>query len=353
MIRVLPLAIAAIALCSCSSPPTFPTDPAQAVPSSEFRVHTSPTPSSLAATGADGSRRFTIILTLFSLADLKVREKDPVQVGQVLSDRTPERQRLEAQVQQLRRQVAKLQEPVAGPPAAVAVPELASLPSPSFLENVAAIESQQLQIAKADQERFNQQRKLDQLEALPASEVPPAVLPHERERLKQREQDYAQSQGALVLARARLAKAQDERRYTEYLHSLEVSKRAIAVQQADLQRQEQAQRRQEQERDRLYKLAQVNAQLQTLETQLTALAAVRSPYAGKVQRLKWQGQTNQMLTVELTLLVSGRGSVAGPSAGGGPSPGRGPSGGSAPGERPGGQSGGQSGDSAGGDSSQR
>lgn len=307
MIRELTLGITAVVLCSsCSSNPTIPTAQAQSTPIA--------TPSPTLITDADGSRRFTISLALSSLADLKVREKDAVQVGQVLSDRALERQRLEAQLQQLHMQISKLKQPVAGPPPARSIPELANLPSPSFLENVADIETQQLQIAKVDQERQNQQRKVDLLEAMPAAELPPAVLPHERERLKQREQDYAQAQGELGLARARLAKAQDDRRHTEYLHSLEISKRAIALQQAELQRQEQQQRQQDQERDREFKLAQLMAQLQTLETQLTALSAVRSPYGGKVQRIKWNGQTNQTLNVELTLLVTGRGQpVSGPS----------------------------------------
>jgi hypothetical protein len=303
MIRELTLGITAVVLCSsCSSNPTIPIAQAQSPPIVP--------PSPALVTDADGSRRFIISLALSSLADLKVREKDSVQVGQMLSDRALERQRLEAQLQQLQMQITKLKQPVAGPPPVRSIPEVANLPSPSFLENVADIEGQKLKIEKADQERLNQQRKLDQLEAIPAAELPPAVLPHERERLKQRQQDYAQAQGELDLARARLSKAQDDRRYTEYLHSLEVSKRAIALQQAELQRQEQQQRMQDQERDRAFKLAQLMAQLQTLETQLTALSAVRSPYAGKVQRIKWNGQNNQTLNVELTLLVNGRGNPA-------------------------------------------
>ncbi|MBD1842149.1 hypothetical protein H6F89_01735 [Cyanobacteria bacterium FACHB-63] len=47
----------------------------------------------------------------------------------------------------------------------------------------------------------------------------------------------------------------------------------------------------------------MNVQLQNLETQLTNLSIVKSAYNAKVQRVRWKGQNNQILTVELTLIV--------------------------------------------------
>jgi DNA repair exonuclease SbcCD ATPase subunit len=146
---------------------------------------------------------------------------------------------------------------------------------------------------------------LDMLQAMPDANLPEATVPHEEEVLAQRQQAIAQANADLQLAEAQLAQAQQERQFQEYQHSLEMSKRAIAIEQARLQRQEQLQNQQEQEQQRSYQLAEIQVQMQALETQLAQLSAVRSPYSGVIQRIKYEGQNDQALTVELTLVVSG------------------------------------------------
>lgn len=262
----------------------------------------SPTPSS-AETSFDttGSSRLLLSLTLSSPEDLKVREGDRVTQGQIISDRRQDRQRLDAQKRQLQLQIERLKQPVPGPVPARPVPEVAALPPASFLGEVADVERAKLKVEAAERSHEAQQRKLDLLETLPNQEVPEAVVPHEQEVLAQRQREVDQAVADQQFAEAQLAKAQADRQYQEYQHSLEMSQRAIALQQAELQRQQQLQEQAKQERDRSFQLAQLDVQQQTLETQLSALSAVRSPFNGTIQRIKYKSQTDQSLLVELVL----------------------------------------------------
>jgi hypothetical protein len=284
-------------------------------------VTTSPTPS---PSPIASTKRFKLRLTLSNPTDLKVREGDRIAAGQILADRATDRQRLDYQKAQLQLQIKKLQQPVTAPPPAREVPEIAVLPSPSFLSEVAEVERQKVLVGKADRLRTMQQRKLDLLESLPQNELPEATLPHEREVLADKQREFDQAQAELDIATAKVGQAQKEREYREYLHSLEVAKRAISLQQQELQRQQQLQHQEDQERDRSFKLAQLQAQLQQLETQLLDLAAIRSPYSGTIQRLKFEGQSDRALVVELTLAISGnKGRGAVPAVTGAPEANRG------------------------------
>jgi hypothetical protein len=269
-------------------------------------------PTSQPATSFSDPQRLSLKLTLSSPEDLKVREGDWVKQGQPLSDRVRDRQRLEARKRQLQIRMERLKQPVAGAAPVRAVPEVAALPMPSFLSQVAEVDRRRLGVAAAQRNLEQQQRKLDLLQSLPRAEVPEATVPHETELLKQRQQEVDQANAELEVSQGQLAQAQQDRQYQEYQHSLELSKRAIALQQAELQRQDQLQQQQAQERDRSFQIAQLEAQMQTLDSQLVSLSAVRSPYAGVIQRMRYEGQTDQSLTVELVLVV---GNAATPSPG--------------------------------------
>lgn len=274
----------------------------QANSQSELKV--SPTPQLMTGeVNQSGRQRLTLKLTLSSPEDLKVREGDKVTEGQVLSDRFKERQRLEAQKRQIQIQIDRLKVPIPGPPPARPIPEVAGLPPASFLDEVAVVERQRVTIRQAESIVGNQQRMIDLLESMPDGQLPEATLPHEQEVLKQKQQELDQARAEIQLAEAKLAQAQQDRQYQEYLHSLEMSKHTLSIQQADLQRQEQLQQQQEQERDRSFKLAQLESQMQQIDSQLFTLSAVRSPYSGKIQRVSWEGQNDQNLIVEVVLIA--------------------------------------------------
>jgi hypothetical protein len=290
------LAIGIVSGCATAALAIFP----NAVPTLMAQL---PTPS--LPTVPQNSQRFKINLTLSTQSDLKVREGDRIKADQVLADRVRDRQRLETQKQQLQLQIDRLKQPVAGPPPTKPIPGVASLPAPSFLEEVAEVERQKLRIEQAERNQQQQQRKLDLLQAMPSHELPEATLPHETEVLAQRQREVAQANAELQVTESQLVKAQTDRQYQEYLYSLEMSKRAIAIQESEIQRQGQLQRQQEQERERAFQLAQLTAQMQTLDSQIVQLSAVRSPFSGKVRRIQFQQQNDQALLVELTLLADG------------------------------------------------
>ncbi|MEA5597372.1 hypothetical protein [Rivularia sp. UHCC 0363] len=275
---------------------------------------TSP-PQIITSESANSRQRLSLRLTLSSPEDLKVREGDQVQANQILSDRLRERQRLEAQKRQLQIQIERLKAPIAGALPARPIPEVASLPPATFLDEVAEVERQRVMVRQAEAVVGNQQRMLDMLASMPSGELPEATLPHEQEVLRQKQQELDQARAEMSLSEAKLGQTQQDRQYQEYLHSLEMSKRGLSIQQGELQRQEQLQRQEEQERDRSFKLAQLETQMQQLDSQLFSLSSVRSPYSGKIQRIVWKEQNDQNLLVELTLVRDAGGSASGQGTG--------------------------------------
>lgn len=296
MNRLLPLT-ASLLLMSCTAQAQN-----SSVPNPSPSISPTPAASSIPNTRA---KRFILKLTLTAPEDLKVKEGDIVVADQILSDRTKERQRLEAQKKQLDIQIQRLKQPILDPLPLRRVPDIAPLPIDSFDQEQAEVAQTKLQLEKAERDRDNQQRKIDILATLPADEVPVVVVAHEQEKLKQRDSDVQQAQSGLRLAEGKLEAAKRDYQYQSYEYSLELSKRDISIQQ-----QEQQQR----QRDRDFQIAQVTAQLQNIETQLAALSIVRSPYNGKIQRVKWLGQDNQNLTVELTLITGDLRNVPRPNA---------------------------------------
>ena len=263
----------------------------------------SPLPAPSASPSAGRTGRFNLRLTLTTPEDLKVREGDTVNVRQILSDRTRERQRLEAQRAQVEIQIQRLNQPPIKPLAPRQSTEMAALPPPNVLQEVAEIDRLQLTFQQVEQKWLQQQQKLAVLDSMQA-EIPPSTIPHEQEVGKQRERDVKQAPADLELAKAKLERAKSDYQREEYTNSLERGKRDIELERQRLEYQRQMQEWEKQERDRTFQLSQVSIQLQNLETQLNQLSQVKSPYAGKVQRIRWEGQNDKNLSVELTLITA-------------------------------------------------
>jgi multidrug efflux pump subunit AcrA (membrane-fusion protein) len=249
------------------------------------------------------TQRFKIRLTLSGSTDLKVREGDTVKEGEILADRLRDRQRLMNQRKQLELRIRRLQEPVISPAAARQIPEVAGLPPTSFLDEAARVEQSKVKIETAERAVMQQQRMLDLLDGIPDAEMPEATMPHEEEVLQQKQQELDQVNAELTLAQGQLAQAQAERQHQEYEHSLEISKRAIALQQSELQRQEQIQQSAREQKEREFQIAQLEAQIQAIDTQVFALASIRSPFSGTIRRIKYEEQTDNNLVIELQLIA--------------------------------------------------
>jgi hypothetical protein len=269
----------------------------------QAQTPTQPSPMMITGEQSGNRRSLDIKLTLTAPEDLKVQEGDRIEAGQIVADRARDRTRLEAQRQQLELQMQRLQQAIPGPPPSRQVPEVAGLPAASFLDEVADIERARLKVEAAERNAMQQQRTLDLLQSMPDRHLPEETIPHETEMLRQRQRELDQARADLDFAEAKLSQAQADRQHEEYVHSLEMSKRAIALEQSQIQRQQQLQEVQRQEQERAYQVAQMEERIVALNAQLFQLSAVRSPFSGVIRRIKYEGQNDSNLIVILSLVA--------------------------------------------------
>lgn len=239
---------------------------------------------------SDTPRILKFDLSLNGPDDLQVRQGDFVNAGQVIADRSRQRQRLISQRDRAKLSLQKIESRQVIEPAPPApVPPIRALPPLSF-------QSEEATITKVQADIDLQTRKLDLLQTLPPDQVPPAMREHEDRRL---EKLYAE----LKLAQGALRKAQDGRQYQEYEHSLAMARRAEQENQQKLAYEDQRQRVEQQRRDREFQIAQLEANVKNLDREIAELSTVTSPYAGTIRRVKWLGQSDNKLKVEITLAV--------------------------------------------------
>ena len=275
-------------------------------------------------------REIKIRLTLTTPADLRVKQGSRIVAGQILSDRITERQRLQTQRQQLELSLKKLQIPfpeltLPSPP-----PTLNKLPHASYRQGIAHTTLKTGELQQIDTKITQQKQKISQLLALrevegqaiiPSSGVNVASLPtfvtidsqplppvekiieHERAKLSQMETEREQAKIQLEIARAALSTAKEKRLQEEYQLALEENRRAITLQNQQLEVEKQRAVRAAQLQEREYNQAVIRTRIQEIDNALVQLATVKAPYPGTVKRLKWQGQDDRLLTVELTVDV--------------------------------------------------
>jgi hypothetical protein len=275
-------------------------------------------------------RNIKIELTLSNPQDLKVKPGEYITAGQVLSDRTQSRNRLQAKKKQLQLSLAKLNLPLTPIPFPKPIPEISQLPPVSYAQEEAAIKLHKQKLKEAEQAIANQKEKIKQLNSLFSTQAGEQeskdnymasselrgtegdlkqgstpniklILSHEQANLKNLETAKKEAQIQLELAQSQLTTAKENRAYAEYQRQLELSRRAIAVEQ-----QHQAIASQESERSRLlaereYSKAQIETQIQTLDYQIHQLSTVTAPYEGTIKKIKWTGQSNNTLTALVTL----------------------------------------------------
>lgn len=213
--------------------------------------------------------RHTVTCALTDMNDLKVNEGDRVTEGQLLCDRTAQRQSLEARKRQIEISIEQMSLPMSQP---------TELPPPEF-----AVEESAIASLKAE------------LELLDKAYVPPFRFRDERlkrihdQEVYQRQAEIQERKTRVAIALneavAQLQKARSDYQWQQYQHGLN-----LIQQQTAMQRQQ-------------YQVASLAAQLQQVETQLQELTAVRTPYAGRVRRVKFLGQQDRTIRVEVTINV--------------------------------------------------
>ena len=282
-------------------------------------------------------RTIKIHLTLTSPQDLKVKPGDEVTPGQVLSDRTLERQRLLAQKKQLQLSLNKLDLPIPELIPPEPIPSLSKLPPVSYQQEEANIALKQQELDEAERAIANQQEKIRQLsellpaiqpvEAVQANSDPEQNLPviatpsiplpepkaenksmfviieHEQAILSQLKAARDKAKLQLDIAKSKLITAKERRAHAQYQRYVEETKRAISLQQQRIELERQRSIRAGQLQEREYSKAQIEAKIQEIDNAISNLSTVKAPYSGRIKKVKWTGQDNHHLTVQLTLDV--------------------------------------------------
>lgn len=250
--------------------------------------------------------RLTINVAVAEPTDLKVKEGQDIKAGELVADRGRERSRLEAQKSQIlltlqRLKSATISQPL--PPAAV--PAVAPLPQPSYLEQEAAIDRAKVAVEQAEQAIALKQKELTYLQGL--SHLDPLIFEHEQAKLAELQQEHDGAVRDYQLAIGRLDSAQKQRAYTEYQNSIDLAQRIEAHNQAALEYQQQLAAYEQRQRDKEYQVSQTQLKLNEVNNAIATLATVKAPYAGQIRRIKWMGQgADGSLSVAITLLIGDR-----------------------------------------------
>ena len=214
--------------------------------------------------------RHTITLVLNQLSDLKVEEGQRVNVGDIISDRTSERTKLQAKKQRLEASLTHAKLPLR---------ELKPVPEPKFQTELAALKQAQFQLDAIVQQINNFDKKFH-------FKDPWHVQVFESEKVQQLAELKRQELAASIeveKARASLDEAKLNYQKQQYEHSLKVSDYQTSLQ-----------KQQEQ-------IISLQTQLDKVDEELEQLTSVYSPYRGKVRRVKILGQNERSITAEVTL----------------------------------------------------
>ena len=263
-----------------------PALPKQTEPSGTF----TPPPATVQATGSARPRILKFALTLASPEDLEVREGDRIEAGKTIADRKKERERLQQQRELLRISLDRIKArtlPV--PPNPLPVPSVPPLPDVSYRVEEAALQK----VARAID---LQQQKINLLQAL-GDQVPSETFQHEQLKLEELNQAFS-------TADANLTAAKEARKVQEYEHSLTIARRSEESNQQALYAANQQQEYEAQLRDKEFQLAELQERISNVEKSLVDLTVVTAPYTGTIRRIKWLGQTNNLLQVEVTLAIA-------------------------------------------------
>ena len=214
-------------------------------------------------------KRHTITVTVSSPEDIKVEEGDRITEGEVIADRTREREKLEEQRDQLNLAITKATQPTM---------TLPPPPEPSYAAELAAVDQAREMIAYWEhlpepEYRFKQED---------------LIVSFDQETVEKRQgiaQKRIEAQHQLNGAIANLQTAKSRYQRELYNYNINLSKA-----EAD-------------QRQREMDVLRLREQLDNLNEQIGELSVIRSPYAGRVRRVRIVSQNNLTITAEVTLLI--------------------------------------------------
>jgi hypothetical protein len=208
-------------------------------------------------------RELKLKLTLDAPTDLKVKQDDRIRKGQVISDRASVRRQLEQQRQAIRLKLAHLN------PASI-------IPGSSAVEE-----------AKVRQAQVKVQQAREAI-ALFKTNAPWT--------------DYAWASLPLYKESAQISQLATKVQDAEAEFDLTVAELRVAREKKPVGTRGQ---------DNSLQQVFLMSQLREIEGKLNEVGVVRSPYDGTVKKIKWSGQVNQELTVEVTMTVQSAGKMHG------------------------------------------
>ncbi len=247
--------------------------------------------------------RIEIAVNITAHEDLKIAQDMAIAKGQIISDRIPEKKRLEAQKKQLelsRERVlsASIQEPAKPLP----VPEVAPLPPVNYLEFEAAIERANIAIASAAEEISIKVQEIEELSNIP--DLDPIILEHEQAKLKQLQLNHQIAENELELAKGKLQTAKQKRKYEEYQASITKARRVEEQNLAASHYQRQLTEYNEKIAQKEIQVTQLQEKINNVQSQIDNLQ-ITSPYSGEVRNIEFLGQSEDgSITVRILLKVS-------------------------------------------------
>lgn len=229
-------------------------------------------------------------VTISRPEDLRVSVGQKIKTGDVIADRSRERNALLQQKQQaeLARERMRnlmwlkdenLEKPV--------------LPDASFAEYEAAINRAQVAVEAAKHSISLQKSRIEQIEKLPFPVDLTKVKQHESARLELLKSELLAAESNLNLERAKLETAKANSNYAEQKDALEIQKSKITAREQRITIEAQ--------------ITQIEAQITNLNVQILALSAVRAPFSGTIKKINWEGQTNVEINVVITVDVDDSG----------------------------------------------
>ncbi len=218
--------------------------------------------------------------------DLRVKVGQKLKAGDVIADRNKERDALEAQKRQAELSLERLKNLML-----LKTEELQKpiMPDASFAEYEANIRRASVLIDAAKRNIELQKTRIEQIEKLPFPGDMSKITQHETARLELLKGELLEAESNLALERAKLETAKANRNYSEQKDALEINKAKITIgeQRVTIETQ----------------ITQLEAQITNLNASIIALSAVRAPFAGTVRKISWEGQTNDEITVVISVDV--------------------------------------------------
>ena len=247
--------------------------------------------------------RIEITVKISAHEDLKIAQDMQIAKGQIISDRIPEKSRLQAQKKQLELSLKRvLATTIQAPPKPLPVPAVAPLPPVNYLEHEAAIERANIAIALSEEEISIKVQEIEELSNIP--DLDPLIIEHEQSKLRQLELNHQIAANELELAQGKLQTAKQQREYQEYQASITKARRIEEQNLAASHYQRQLAEYNEKIAAKEIQVTQLQEKINVIQSQIDNLQIV-SPYDGEVRAVNFLGQSEDgSIAVRILLKVS-------------------------------------------------